>query len=63
MIIMFVQSDKYNPKGLLKKKIAQCEPGFSLNENANSFFATRCRFWSGKIAVTGETAILPLLEW
>ncbi len=24
---MFVQSDKYNPKGLLK--IAQCEPGFN----------------------------------
>ncbi len=26
MIIMFVQSDKYNPNGLLKN--AQCEPGF-----------------------------------
>ncbi len=27
MIIMFVQSDKYNLKGLLK--IAQCVPGFT----------------------------------
>ncbi len=27
MIIIFVQSDKHNPKGLLKNKIAQCEPG------------------------------------
>ncbi len=26
MIIMFVQSDKYNPKGLQK---SQCVPGFS----------------------------------
>ncbi len=31
---MFVQSDKYNPKGLQKiYKIVQCEPGFSLDKN------------------------------
>ncbi len=28
-----------------------------LNENANSFFATRCRFWRGKIAVSPVTAV------
>ncbi len=31
MIIMFVQSDKYNPKEDFKK-CAQCEPGFSAFE-------------------------------
>ncbi len=29
MIIMFVQSDKYNHKGLKKNKIAQCESGLT----------------------------------
>ncbi len=35
MIIMFVQSDKYNPKGFLK--IAQCEPGLRLSKTVSSF--------------------------
>ncbi len=43
-----------------------CRPGktwpsvdfwVGLNENASSFFATRCRFWSGKVAVSQVTAV------
>ncbi len=30
---------------------------FGLNGNANSSFTTRCRFWSGKIAVSSVTAV------